>query len=588
MAELEGVAATAAEHERPRASLVVVDPDEAERQRVESELIRRYREDYDIVACSGEDANPTLDRLCRDAVHVALVLVAASAETDFASDVLAHAAAQYPASKRALLVHFGAWGNRVIADQIRHALASGRADYYVLKPGRPGDEVFHRTVSEFLYEYSRVNVSEEPRECVLIADRWSQRGHEIRRLLGRNGVPHVFYEAHSDNASEFLKDHGYSRVSEPLVFTFQGDVLVDPTNADLARTYGVTTEMEGTREFDLVIVGAGPAGLAAAISAAAEGLAVLVVERESIGGQASSSARIRNYPGFSRGITGAELAQRAYQQAWAFGVDFLHMRQVTGLRREGERYTVEIAEEGDVLAEAVLLAIGVAYRRIGAPALEVLVGQGVYYGASISEAGSVTGEEVYVVGGGNSAGQAALHLARSAGHVTLVARQAALDTSMSRYLLDEIGGNASISVRTACTLVDGGGDEHLEWLGLRDESSGSIDRVAADAVFLFIGGAPRTEWLPAAIACDGAGYVLTGSDVALREESGAASSSGAIRRAPPESMFETSAPGIFAVGDVRANSVKRVASAVGEGSVVVPYMIRHVARHGSPVGSTDR
>lgn len=580
---------TVAPRTRVPPAIIAVDPDASSRARLDAELGRRYGEDYDIVVCgTGEEGSAALaDRSARG-VSVALVLVDASCALDGGSAVLAEACALHPASKRALLVEFGAWGDPGTAEVIRACMARGQADYYVLKPARRSDETFHRTVSEFLHEFSRVNPSGEPREFIVIADRWSQRGHELRRLLGRNGIPHVCYEPGSPDARLVLGGDDLAEAAEPVVITFDGTRLVDPTNADVARHYGVTTELGPERRFDLVVVGAGPAGLAAAISAAAEGLAVLVVEREGIGGQASSSARIRNYLGFSRGVTGAELAQRAYQQAWAFGVDFLHMHEVTGLRRGSGDYVLRVGNELDVAGTAVLLAMGVSYRRIGAPALEALVGRGVYYGAAVSEAGSVAGDDVFVVGGGNAAGQAALHLARSAGHVTLVARRS-LETTMSHYLIDELESAPNVSVHSGCTVVDGGGSRRLEWLGLR-EDGGTVRRVPAKAVFLFIGGLPRTQWLPPMIGRDEAGYLLTGNDLASSAVKlpDAARQALSSRQRPPN-MFETSAEGVFAVGDVRANSVKRVASAAGEGAVVVPHIVAHVssASVAQPTG-TDR
>ncbi|HEX6310633.1 MAG TPA: FAD-dependent oxidoreductase [Acidimicrobiia bacterium] len=541
-----------AESSGPRA-IVAVDSDSDARACIQAELTRRYGSDFQIVCRERrDDTELELTRLRDAGVSVALVLAASPG----GAELLSEAARLHPDSKRALLVEFGAWGDPEIASEIRSAIASGCADYYVLKPSRHADALFHRSVSEFLHEHSRANPSAEPREFVVIAPRWSPRGHEIRRLLAGNGIPHVFYEAGSPGARRLLDERDLIAHEEPVVITVRGDVLVDPTDAELARNYGVTTALEGRSEFDLVVVGAGPAGLAAAISAAAEGLSVLVVECAGIGGQASSSSRIRNYPGFSRGVSGAELAQRAYQQAWAFGVEFLHMREVTGLREEGGRYVVEVPNEPDITAAAVVLAVGVAYRRSEIPGIEALLGRGVYYGASVSEAGSVAGGDVFVIGGGNSAGQAALHLARSAAHVTLTTRRSSLADTMSQYLRDEIAGVENITVRTGCSIVDGGGDQHLEWIEVCGDD-GTTQRVGADAVFLFIGGVPRTQWLPSTIARDDAGYVLTGNDAAT--------------------LFETSLPGVFAVGDVRAHSVKRVASAVGEGSIVVPYVLARVA-----------
>jgi thioredoxin reductase (NADPH) len=333
-----------------------------------------------------------------------------------------------------------------------------------------------------------------------------------------------------------------------------GRAFVDPTNAELARGYGAMTELEGRREFDVVIVGAGPAGLAAAVYASSEGLRALVVERESIGGQAGSSSRIRNYLGFARGVSGAELAQRAYQQAWVFGTTFLLMRDVTELRAEGGDHVLTISDGSEVRAHSVVLAMGVNYRRLDIPALERLHGAGVFYGSSPSESQRFTGGQVCVVGGGNSAGQAAVHLSRYAERVTMVVRAGSLAASMSQYLRDEINAIPCIDVRLSTQVVDAAGENRLEQLTLL--TAGGPMTVPADALFLLIGARPHTQWLPPDIACDEQGYVLTGTGVARGTE-----------RQPM--MFETSVPGVFAVGDVRAESVKRVASAVGEGSVVM-------------------
>ncbi|HEX6237263.1 MAG TPA: FAD-dependent oxidoreductase [Acidimicrobiales bacterium] len=552
------------ERARTRATIVVVDSDPDGRERVVDELTRRYAGDCDIVCCAEAGNAPAELEALRDAgVPVALVLVAAL-PPDGGRELLARAAAAHPTSRRALLVDFGDWGNPEIASEIRRAMADGHADYYVIKPWRRGEELFHRTVSEFLYECSRTGVYGGQLEFVVVAERWSSRGHEIRHLLARNGVPHVFHEAGSSQAVELLDGHTPHGDDRPVVLTMAGELLVDPTDEELARHYGVTTALDRPRAVDVAVVGAGPGGLAAAIAAAAEGLSVLVLERTGIGGQAAGSSLIRNYLGFPRGVSGSELAQRAYQQAWAFGVDVVHMREAVGLRAVDGRYVVDIDGCPQVTATAVLLATGVAYRRLDTPALEALIGRGVYYGAAISEARSLAGGDVVVVGGGNAAGQAALHLARSARHVTIVTRKDGLSASMSSYLRQQIERSGTISVRSDCRLVDGGGDQHLEWLALDD---GTVERVPADAVFLFLGGEPRTDWLPPFVARDAKGFILTGAEVP--------SNASPPGHAP--SMFETSAPGVFAVGDVRSGSIKRVASAAGEGSVVVPYVIARVA-----------
>jgi thioredoxin reductase (NADPH) len=323
-----------------------------------------------------------------------------------------------------------------------------------------------------------------------------------------------------------------------------GSALVDPKPKDLAQ-HGtrMRTELDEPDGFDVVVVGAGPAGLAAAVYASSEGLRALVVESESIGGQAGSSSRIRNYLGFSRGVGGAELAQRAYQQAWVFGTTFLLTRDATALRTENGGHVVSISGGTEVEARVVVLAMGVSYRRLEIPALETFEGAGVFYGSSPSEARQFTGASVYVVGGANSAGQAAVHLSRYAAKVTLLVRGESLAASMSQYLLDEIAGKENIAVRLGTEVADAEGDGRLESLRLRDSRGHTPE--PADALFILIGAQARTEWLPAEIERDARGFVTTGAD------------------------FGTTVPGVFAIGDVRAGSVKRVASAVGEGSVVI-------------------
>jgi thioredoxin reductase (NADPH) len=324
---------------------------------------------------------------------------------------------------------------------------------------------------------------------------------------------------------------------------------------DLAeKGYRVPTRLgQNPGPFDVVVVGAGPAGLAAAMYASSEGLRALVVERESIGGQAGSSARIRNYLGFQRGIAGGELATRAYQQAWVFGTDFLLMRQVAELRKHDGGHAVAISDGSQIEARSVVLATGVAYRRLGIPALEDFAGRGLFYGFSSSDAHQLSGARVFVVGAGNSGGQAAAHLSRYAAEVTLVCRRPSLADNMSQYLQDEIEA-AGVHVRLSTIIVDATGDGRLHGLTLRD-GSGGREVVPADGVFVLIGGQPRSDWLPPEVERDERGFILTGRG---------------------EHMFETSLPGVFAVGDVRAQSVKRVASAVGEGSVVIQQVHRYL------------
>jgi len=347
-----------------------------------------------------------------------------------------------------------------------------------------------------------------------------------------------------------------------------GKTLVDPTDAEVVEAWGVPTTLgEDEREFDVLVVGGGPAGLATAVYGSSEGLTTLVVEKESIGGQAGSSSLIRNYLGFSRGISGAELAQRGYQQAWVFGAHFVLMREVDKLTREGRLFVAPIAGVGTVRAKAVVVSTGVSYRRLGVESLEELSGKGVYYGANVTAAHALTGLHAVVVGGGNSAGQAALHLARYCERVTIVIRGEGLGESMSAYLVGAIDADPRVDVRTTTEVIAGEGDGRLERVVLRDKTSGTEDTLRADGMFVMIGAEPRTDWLPEAVARDKHGFVLTGADAAGR----------GWMIEPKPHPYETTVPGLFAVGDVRSGSVKRVASAVGEGSVVVSQLHQYFA-----------
>ena len=539
--------------------MLVVEDESEVRARIRGELERRYGSDY-RVTCEGSAlaALAKLERWRASAEPVALVLVDQWMPDLTGEEFLARAKALFPEAKRGLLVSFGAWGDRRTADVMLRAMAAGRMDYYVLKPWRRADEFFHRTITEFLHEWERSS-SASPQEVALICERRSPRAHQLRDLLARNGVPHVVHDADSPEGRRLLAEAGQAGTSDPVVVLLGGGVLVNPTNADLADAYGVSTTLEGRSDFDLVVVGAGPAGLAAAVYASSEGLDTLVVERESIGGQAGSSSLIRNYLGFARGVSGAELAQRAYQQAWIFGARFLHAREVTALRTGAGRHVLALSDGSEASARAVVVASGISYRRLGIPGLDALLGTSVFYGASVSEARAHAGQQVYVVGGGNSAGQAAIHLSRYAGRVTMVVRRGSLVETMSSYLIDEIEAAGNIEVRPNAEIAACSGDGVLETITLRDTVSGHTEAVAAAAVFIQIGAEPYTAWLPPEIRRDAWGYLLTGRDLP----------DGSWPLERPPLMLETSLPAVFAAGDAREGSTKRVASAVGEGSVVI-------------------
>ncbi len=557
--------------EPPKPRVLVVEDEREVRARIRGELERRYGTDY-RVRCVGSatDALARLEGWREAGDPVALVLADQWMPDMLGADFLACARALYPDAKRALLVKFGAWGHRDTADAMLGAMARGDIDYYVLKPWRRADEYFHRTITEFLQEWDRAS-SGAPQEVAVVCEWRSPRSHQLRQLLARNGVPHVVHDTDSPEGRRILAEADQEGTREPVVVLAGGGVLVDPTNAELADAYGVSTTLEDRSDFDVVVVGAGPAGLAAAVYASSEGLDTLVVERESIGGQAGSSSKIRNYLGFARGVSGAELAQRAYQQAWIFGARFLHTRSVTALRPEGGRYALELSDGSHATATAVVLATGIAYRRLGISELEALLGTGVFYGASVSEARAHTGQEVYVVGGGNSAGQAAVHLARYAARVTILVRRASLAETMSRYLIHEIEAAENIEVRPHTEVIGGAGEGALKSVELRDCRTGREETVPAAALFLMIGAQPHTEWLPDSICRDERGYLLTGSD--LPEDDWP------LER--KQLMLETSLPGVFAVGDARHGSTKRVASAVGEGSVVIEQVHQLLAQAGT-------
>jgi thioredoxin reductase (NADPH) len=559
--------------------LLAVDDDKDQLARVAEELRRRYGSDYRVICeSSSEAALSTLEAMQAAGDDVAVVLADQWMDGLTGSELMARTRVLHPRAKRALLIEWGAWGHRRTAEAILRAMALGHIDYYVLKPWRTPDEFFHRTITEFIHEWSRHGTFVR-QEVEVVAPRWSPRGHEIRSLLARNGVPHVFHDSDSDRGRSLLEMAHEADPDLPLdtdlpvVFLLDQDVLVDPSNTELAKAYGVSTELEAWRDFDVVVVGAGPAGLAASVYASSEGLRTLAIERESIGGQAGSSSLIRNYLGFSRGVSGAELAQRAYQQAWVFGTNFVLMQGATALRTEGARHVVTMADGSEATARAVILATGVEYRRLGIPALDELTGAGVFYGASVSEAQALHGQDAYIVGGGNSAGQAAMHLCRYARDVYLVVRGSSLADSMSQYLRELIERTDNIHVLCGTEVVDGGGAGRLEHLVLRDKRSGTTEEVPAAALFVLIGARPNTDWLPEEIERNPGGYVMTGPDaIAAKRERGYPEPT------HPFKPLETCVPGVFAVGDLRHNAVKRVASAVGEGSIVVRQVFEYLAR----------
>lgn len=541
----------------PAPALLAVDADSALGQ-IERELRGRYAGSYRVICTpSPDEAFAVLTQLSDAGEDVALVLAGQWLSGTTGGELLERAHQLHPHAKRGLLVAWGEWGHRPTAKAIFDSMALGRIDYFLLRPAVSPDELFHHAISSFLLEWTEARRI-APHTVRIVGEAWTGRAHELRGALQRCAIPHAFYLSESREGRSVLAKAG-SGAQLPLMILPDGQVMSNPTNREIADATGASIDHEG-HEFDVVIVGAGPAGLSAAVYGASEGLDTLVIDEGGIGGQATSSPLIRNYLGFPRGISGSRLAQQAYEQAWVFGANFTFMHGVTGLGRVRDRLQVILSDGRRVSARAVILAVGAAYRRLGIPALESLNGAGVFYGGPESEAPAMAGKDAYIVGGANSAGQAALHLADYARRVTLVVRAQSLGAGMSHYLVHELEGAPNVEVRVGTEVVGGGGDGRLQYLELRRDATGEHETVAADGLFVLVGARPRTDWLPEQIARDRQGFLLTGADLADDYR-------WPLERRP--SLLETSMPGVFASGDVRHGSVKRVASAVGEGSIAI-------------------
>jgi thioredoxin reductase len=576
----QGLAAAAAgEAGDARAAIVIVSRDPGAREILHRELSKRYGADYQILACGRPGELAAWLRDLRTAgLPVALVIGGVGGEDRNGIEVLAAVRAIDATALRVAAVRWGDWESR---RSVFDAVAVGTLDHWVIRPVQAPDEEFHRAVTEFLREWgSQRGGGFEPVQ--VIGQRWSARSQELRDLLARHRIPAGFYDAASGPARQLLGELGLASADLPVVvlrLAAGRPALVNPSNAEIADAFGVMTPIAPGEVFDLAVVGAGPAGLAAAVGASSEGLRTVVLEHEAVGGQAGTSSMIRNYPGFSQGISGARLAQETWRQAWTFGTTFVYMRQAEALTATDGHHRLRLSDGSVLTARAVIVATGAAYQRLGIPALEDLQGRGVFYGAAASEAPAMRGKTVFVVGGGNSAGQTALHLAKWADKVTVLVRAPSLTSTMSDYLIRQIGAAPNIDVRHHVQVAGGTGTGHLESLVLADAASRARRSVPADALFVLIGAQPRTQWLGQAIARDRRGFILTGPDL----PAGARWPPGR-----PPLPLETSLPGVFAAGDVRRGSVNRVAAAVGEGAATIPLVHRYLARPPARRGPVTR
>ena len=554
-----------------RPIIMIVDDEPGELGSLLDDLGRRFGGDYRVVPhLAPQAALDDLARVKTDGEEVALIIADQWMPEMTGLDFLARAHEIDRTAKRALLV---AWGDRAAAPTILEGCAFGQLDNYLIKPWAPAEVHLYPSVSEFLAEWTRAYRPQM--ELVrVVGEHPSRRTHEIRELLQRSGITHGFYDVTSERGRQLLEQIERSRqlgaatvgpISLPIVILLDGRALAAPSNAEISDALGETNLEE--RSSDVVIVGAGPAGLAAAVYAASEGLRTVVVEREAVGGQAGTSSLIRNYLGFPRGISGAELAQRAYQQAWLFGAKYVFAREAKALRVSGGDRIVVLSDGNELTARAVIIASGASYRRLEAARLEHFVGMGVYYTAIGEDTRVLRGREVYVAGGGNSAGQAVVHLARNARRVVLLVRGDSLERQMSDYLVRQIVHLPNVEVRLRTEVVDADGAHSLQRISVRDRARGTIESVPAEMLFVLIGAQPHTEWLAETLLRDRHGFIVTGRDLPPDRFAGAR----------PPMRFETSVPGVFAIGDVRRGSVKRVASAVGEGAVVIQLVHDYLA-----------
>jgi thioredoxin reductase (NADPH) len=548
----------------PRAAIVTVDDDPSVSRAVARDLRRRFGADYRIVrAESGPDALDALREMKLRGEQVAVILADYRMPEMSGIEFLENAMDVFPGARRALLTAYADTSAAIDAINIVDL------DYYLLKPWDPPEEKLYPVVDALLEAWLSADHKPVP-ETKVVGHRWSARSSEVREFLARNQVPYRWYAADEPEGQRLLDAAGADDRRLPLVITPDGSALVQPADAELAGKVGLATTPSAAF-YDLIVIGGGPAGLGAAVYGASEGLRTVLVERTATGGQAGQSSRIENYLGFPDGVSGSQLTERARRQAAKFGAEVLTAREVTGLEVRGAARTVRFGDGSAIDAHAVILATGVTYRQLTAPGVEDFTGRGVYYGSALTETAGCAGEDVYIVGGANSAGQAAVYLARGCRSVNILVRGPSLTKSMSHYLIEQVQAIPSIRVHTCTEVAAAHGTNHLEQLTLRDSTTGQERTVPAQWLFVFIGAAPLTDWLDGVVCRDDHGFILTGPDLL---SGGRPPREWPLDRPPYH--LEASVPGVFVAGDVRSESAKRVASAVGEGAMAVMLVHRYL------------
>jgi thioredoxin reductase (NADPH) len=554
-----------AQDETSRAAILTVDDDPGVSRAVARDLRRHYGARYRIVR--AESASEGLEALRQMKLRgdvVAVILADYRMPELNGIEFLEQAMDIYPGARRVLLTAYADTGAAIDAINVVDL------DHYLLKPWDPPEEKLYPVVDALLDAWLSSDHRPVP-ETKVVGHRWSSRSSEVREFLARNQVPYRWYQADEPEGRRLLEAAHADGLSLPVVITPDGDPLIEPTDAELASRVGLATTP--SKDFyDLIVIGGGPAGLGAAVYGASEGLRTVLVERLATGGQAGQSSRIENYLGFPDGVSGAQLTDRARRQATKFGAEVLTTREVVRLEVCGSARRVTFADGTSIDAHTVILATGVSYRRLGAPGLDDLTGRGCYYGSALTEASACLDQDVYVVGGANSAGQAAVYLSRHAKSVTILVRGSSLEKSMSYYLIRQIADIPNITVRTCTEVTEAKGSDHLETLTLRNTATGEAETVDAELLFLFIGAAPLTDWLDGVVARDAQGFVLAGPDLGTERPRG-----WDLDRMPYH--LETSISGVFVAGDVRSESAKRVASAVGEGALAVMLVHRYLEKN---------